>query len=186
MYSYIMCFASYCVKMYCLGCVNFNTNTDAHEDPNIAENVASWSACSDLCRARTDVDCQFWTWVDENGPAGWALRCITMSNIPTTRPANNIVSGGRECEGIAGRPTIIQEFIQKQSTHKLAVSHNYNYNYYNRNRNSNYNYYNSYYKYNYNHNNHSSDRWVPFQCLQLITVFTRIPRHAHCGRKFRP
>ena len=54
------------------------------------------------------------------------------------------------------------------------------------NRNSNYNYYNSYYKYNYNHNNHSSDRWVPFQCLQLITVFTRIPRHAHRGRKFRP
>ena len=50
------------------------------------------------------------------------------------------------------------------------------------NRNSNYNYYNSYYNYNYNHNNHSSDRWVPFQCLQLITVFTRLPRHAHCGR----
>ena len=97
---FLYAFAFWCVEMYCLGCVNFNTNTDAHEDPNITENVASWSACSDLCRARTDVDCQFWTWVDENG-GEYALQCITMTNKPETYSQNNIVSGERECGGSA-------------------------------------------------------------------------------------
>ena len=82
--------------IYCLGCVNFNTNTRPTENRKEYENVASWSACSDLCRARTD--CQFWTWCNENMGA-WALKCITMSNIPTIRNENNIVSGGRNCAG---------------------------------------------------------------------------------------
>ena len=114
MYSFMLlrfAFMLLCL-IYCLGCVNFNTNTytEPNDNRKTNENVASWSACSDLCRARTE--CQFWTWVDENGSADWALKCITMSNIPITYTNNNIVSGGRECRGIAGRPAIIQEFLQ--------------------------------------------------------------------------
>ena len=114
MYSFMLlrfAFMLLCL-IYCLGCVNFNTNTKPTENRNETANVASWSACSDLCRARTDQHCQFWTWVDKNGPAGWALKCITMTNIPDTWSQPNIVSGGRECGASAGRPTIIQEFLQ--------------------------------------------------------------------------
>ena len=114
MYSFMLlrfAFMLLCL-IYCLGCVNFNTNTRPTENRFEYENVASWSACSDLCRARTDVDCQFWTWIDENGPAAYALQCITMSNIPNARTEPNIVSGGRECGASAGRPAIIQEFLQ--------------------------------------------------------------------------
>ena len=87
--------------IYCLGCVNFNTNTRPTENRKEYENVASWSACSDLCRARTD--CQFWTWCNENMGA-WAFKCITMTNIPTTRTESNIISGGRNCAGAPQSP----------------------------------------------------------------------------------
>ena len=82
-------------------CPYMDTNTSPHENGETTDNVASWSACSDLCRARTD--CQFWTWCNENMGA-WAFKCITMTNIPTTRTESNIISGGRNCAGAPQSP----------------------------------------------------------------------------------
>ena len=108
------------IKMFCLGgdCPSFGVPLYPYVDAELTDNVKSWSACSNLCRFRRA--CQFWTWVDENGGdwgPDWAIKCITMTNIPNvTMTENNGVSGGRDCGYIEGRQLSSLAFRETQGT----------------------------------------------------------------------
>ena len=96
-----------------------DTNTRDRENAIETPNVKSLSGCSDICKER--ADCQFWTWVDENGPADYALQCITMTNIPETISQPNIVSGGRDCGGrqLSSYSSLaFKKFHSDNSTHR--------------------------------------------------------------------
>ena len=79
-----------------LQCPNANMNTDNRENAKLTEGVASWTACSELCRKRDG--CSHWTWATENaGP--WARMCVTMTGYGGTNDDPNVVSGARDCRG---------------------------------------------------------------------------------------
>ena len=73
-----------------LQCPNANMNTQNRENAKLTEGVASWAACSELCRQRED--CSQWTWATEN-------KCWTMTGFGNTAEDPNFVSGDRNCEG---------------------------------------------------------------------------------------
>ena len=78
-------------------CPDVSFNTRGRIEAELTEGVASWSACSDLCRARRG--CRYWTWhKDEAGQ--FAFRCITMTDVNTRVSDNNAISGTKKCEGI--------------------------------------------------------------------------------------
>ena len=58
--------------------------------------MASWGACSNLCRQRQG--CTAWSWHHENA-GQWALWCVTMTGYGNTAHDTNVVSGGRDCSG---------------------------------------------------------------------------------------
>ena len=64
-------------------CPDVSYNTRGRIDAELTEGVASWSACSDLCRARR------------------GCRCVTMTDVDTRVSDNNAVSGTKKCEGIS-------------------------------------------------------------------------------------
>ena len=79
-----------------LQCPNANMNTENRENAKLTEGVASWAACSELCRQRED--CSHWTWATEKA-GQWARQCITMTGYGNTAPDTNVVSGARDCRG---------------------------------------------------------------------------------------
>ena len=76
-------------------CPNVYVNTISRENAEVTLNVASWGACSELCRQRQG--CTAWTWHHENA-GQWALQCVTMTGYGYTAHDTNVVSGGRDCE----------------------------------------------------------------------------------------
>ena len=80
-------------------CPNEKMNTQSRKNEQIHEDVASWEACSELCRQRED--CTHWTWHhDEAGFDGgrqWARKCMTMTGFVHTNVDDNAVSGDRDC-----------------------------------------------------------------------------------------
>ena len=71
-------------------------NTQHRENAKTTEGVASWAACSELCRQRDG--CSHWTWATEKaGP--WAHQCVTMTGYGRTNEDPNVVSGTRDCRG---------------------------------------------------------------------------------------
>ena len=78
-------------------CPDVSFNTRGRIGAELTKDVASWSACSDLCRARRG--CRYWTWHKEEA-GQFAFRCITMTDVNTRVSDNNAVSGTKTCEGI--------------------------------------------------------------------------------------
>ena len=78
-----------------LPCPGVNVNTLSRENAEVTRNVASWGACSNLCRQRQG--CTAWSWHHENA-GQWALQCVTMTGYGYTAHDTNVVSGGRDCE----------------------------------------------------------------------------------------
>ena len=79
-------------------CPDVSYNTRGRIDAELTEGVASWSACSDLCRARRG--CRYWTWHKQEA-GQYAFRCVTMTDVDTRVSDNNAVSGTKKCEGIS-------------------------------------------------------------------------------------
>ena len=77
-------------------CPNDKVNPQNRENANTTEGVASWAACSELCRQRDG--CSHWTWANENA-GQWALECVTMTGYGYTNNDTNVVSGTRDCGG---------------------------------------------------------------------------------------
>ena len=77
-----------------LPCPSVNINTNYRENAEDTWNVASWEACSELCRQRQG--CTAWSWAHENA-GKWALQCVTMTGYRNTAHDTNVVSGGRDC-----------------------------------------------------------------------------------------
>ena len=80
-----------------LPCPSINLNTQSQENEELTKNVASWSACSELCRQKEG--CKAWTWAHKDA-GQWALNCVTMTGYGYTNFDTNVVSGGRDCEKI--------------------------------------------------------------------------------------
>ena len=78
-----------------LPCPSINLNTQSQENEELTKNVASWSACSKICRQKEG--CKAWTWAHKNA-GQWALNCVTMTGYGYTNFDTNVVSGGRDCE----------------------------------------------------------------------------------------
>ena len=78
-------------------CPDYNHNTRDRENAVITDGIASWSACSNLCRERSD--CRYWTWHQEDA-GQYAFRCVTMSDVNSRVPDSNAVSGTKNCEGL--------------------------------------------------------------------------------------
>merc|ERR1719291_1304205 len=77
-----------------LPCPGVNVNTQSRENAEDTLNVASWGACSELCKQR--AGCTAWTWHHENS-GQWAFICATMTGYGNTAHDTNVVSGGRDC-----------------------------------------------------------------------------------------
>ena len=80
-----------------LPCPSINLNTQSQENEELTKNVASWSACSELCRQKEG--CKAWIWHHKDA-GEWALWCVTMEGYGYTNYDTNVVSGGRDCEKI--------------------------------------------------------------------------------------
>ena len=78
-------------------CPDVSFNTRGRIDAELTEGVASWSACSDLCRTRRG--CRYWTWHKEEAGL-FTFRCVTMTDVDSRVSDNNAVSGTKKCEGI--------------------------------------------------------------------------------------
>ena len=77
-----------------LQCPNANMNTQNRENAKLTEGVASWAACSELCRQRED--CTHWTWHPEHA-GQWAHDCVVGAGYKYTNCDDNTVSGTRDC-----------------------------------------------------------------------------------------
>ena len=78
-----------------LPCPRINVNTQSRKNAENTQNVASWGACSELCRQRQG--CTAWTWHHANSGI-WAFKCVTITGYGYTIHDTNVVSGGRTCE----------------------------------------------------------------------------------------
>ena len=79
-----------------LPCPGVNVNTQSRENAEVTLNVASWGACSELCRQRQG--CTAWSWHHENAENATPFMCITMTGYGNTAHDTNVVSGGRDCQ----------------------------------------------------------------------------------------
>ena len=77
-----------------LPCPRINVNTQSRKNAKNTRNVASWGACSELCRQRQG--CTSWSWHTKNA-GQWAFYCATMTGYGHTAHDTNVVSGGRNC-----------------------------------------------------------------------------------------
>ena len=77
-----------------LPCPRINVNTQSRKNAENTQNVASWGACSELCRQRQG--CTAWSWHTKNA-GQWAFYCATMTGYGYTAHDTNVVSGGRDC-----------------------------------------------------------------------------------------